>query len=176
MLTDRQIADKVVSRQNVDAYGELVKRYSARVFSKALGVVRSDDLAAEITQQTFIRAYTHLDDWQGRESIGPWLLVIAVRLSINYLDKARRRRIDAVDAGVWQDDYSEAHEQQLLALEEAIGALPFQDAEIIRLHYYQKKTTAEIAQQLHLSTANVLVKLHRIREKLKKQLNTPNNE
>lgn len=62
MLTDRQIADKVVSRQNVDAYGELVKRYSARVFSKALGVVRSDDLAAEITQQTFIRAYTHLDD------------------------------------------------------------------------------------------------------------------
>lgn len=99
-----------------------------------------------------------------------------MRLSINYLDKARRRRIDAVDAGVWQDDYSEAHEQQLLALEEAIGALPFQDAEIIRLHYYQKKTTAEIAQQLHLSTANVLVKLHRIREKLKKQLNTPNNE
>lgn len=176
MLTDRQIADKVISRQHIDSYGELVRRYSGKVYSKALGVVRSSDLAAEITQQTFVRAYTHLSDWQGTASIGPWLMAIAIRLSINYLDKARRRRTEAMDAGTLQDDYSEEREQMLLALEEAIDALPPQDADIIRLHYYKKQTAGDIARQLGLTTANVLVRLHRIRERLKKQLKPNDNE
>ena len=69
------------------------------------------------------------------------------------------------------DNYSDEHERRLQAMEEAIGRLPELDRNIIRLHYYKQKKAQEIAATLGLSANNVLVKLHRIREQLKKQIN-----
>lgn len=61
-MTDRQLVDSVLAG-HTRCYAELVSRYSARVLAKSMGVVRCQDLAAEITQQTFVRAYTHLAGW-----------------------------------------------------------------------------------------------------------------
>jgi RNA polymerase sigma-70 factor (ECF subfamily) len=58
----------------------------------------------------------------------------------------------------------------LSAMERAIGRLPDVDRQIIQLHYYKGKKTSEIAAMLNLSNSNVLVKLHRIREQLKKEM------
>jgi RNA polymerase sigma-70 factor (ECF subfamily) len=55
-------------------------------------------------------------------------------------------------------------------MEQAIGQLPEQDQTIIRLHYYQQQKTDEIAQQTGLSQSNVLVRLHRIRDRLRRSL------
>ena len=68
-----------------------MQRYGGMIFSKAIGIVRSDELAAEVVQQTFIRAYDRLDTWSGRQ-LGPWLVTIAMHTALNLLDKERRRR------------------------------------------------------------------------------------
>ena len=174
-MTDRQLVDSVLAGHTC-CYAELMSRYSAMVLAKAMGVVRCQDLAAEITQQTFVRAYTHLAGWQGSASIGPWLATMAVRLSLNALDEARRRRIDRIDSSLEPDEYRPEHEQQLQQLEQAIGNLPEPDRSIVRLHYYRRQTTADIARALHLTASNVLVRLHRIRQRLKKQFATDENE
>lgn len=90
-MTDRQLVTLVLGGKT-QAYSDIVSRHSALVFAKAMGVVRCRDLAAEIAQQTFVRAYTRLADWHGDDSIAPWLAMIAVRLSLTHLDTARRRR------------------------------------------------------------------------------------
>ncbi len=174
-MTDRQLADRVLGG-HTRSYAELVSRYSAMVLAKAMGIVRCQDLAADITQQTFIRAYTHLADWQGCASIGPWLATTAVRLSLNALDEARRRRANHEDSRMEPDAYSPEHEQLLQQLEQAIARLPEPDRSIVQLHYYRRQTTADIARALHLTAANVLVRLHRIRQRLKKQLTTDEDE
>lgn len=89
-MTDRQLVTLVLGGKT-QAYSDIVSRHSALVFAKAMGVVRCRDLAAEIAQQTFVRAYTRLADWHGDDSIAPWLAMIAVRLSLTHLDTARRR-------------------------------------------------------------------------------------
>ena len=68
------------------------------------------------------------------------------------------------------ETYSQEREEQLQRMERAISQLPPQDQKIIRLYYYNKVKTEDIAKALHLSQSNILVRLHRIRERLKKQL------
>ena len=61
-------------------------------------------------------------------------------------------------------------------MKKAIDQLPEQDRQIIAMHYFDGLKTDGIAAQLGLSQSNVLVKLHRIREKLRKELQNEDNE
>lgn len=70
-MEDQELVRQIISHRQTRCYADIVSRYSGMVFSKALGVVKRRDLAAEITQQTFVKAYTRLGDWRGGASIGP---------------------------------------------------------------------------------------------------------
>ncbi len=178
MMTDRELAYQVTQRGSQKAYAEIVHRYSGMVFSRAMGVMRSEEGAAEVTQQTFVRAYENLDTWRGTE-LGPWLTAIAAHTALKLLDKERRRRTSSIDdlptsvlgAIPVESSYSAEHEARLQQMEAAIAALPEQDQQLLRLHYYEQCKTADIARQTGLSQSNVLVKLHRIRERLKNFMN-----
>ena len=61
-------------------------------------------------------------------------------------------------------------------MEAAIAALPEQDQQLLRLHYYEQLKTADIARRTGISQSNVLVKLHRIRERLKDILTHKRND
>ena len=169
--------ERILTHREQRLYGVIVAKYSGIVLSKALGIVRDRDLAAEVAQQTFIKAYTDLGSWNGGESLAPWLTVIAAHTAINTLDKIKRRNTTPITTDFpEEEDFSEEHEQRLASLREAVNSLPPQDREIIMLHYYKNMKTEDIAEKLKLSPSNVLVKLHRTREKLKKQLKPENDE
>jgi RNA polymerase sigma-70 factor (ECF subfamily) len=177
-MDDKEIIADILKRGNSQAYATIMKRYSGLVYSRALGVMKSDYWAKEITQQTFVRAYQRLDSWRG-EALGAWLSAIAMHLAISYLDRARRRRTEPLDKGagaVADPEYSDEHEQRLQRMKKAIDQLPEQDRQIIAMHYFDGLKTDGIAAQLGLSQSNVLVKLHRIREKLRKELQNEDNE
>lgn len=164
-MTDRELVNRVLNDRHQQSFAEIVSRYSGMVFSKALSVVHREELAKEVAQQTFIRAYERLAYWR-KDSLGPWLAAIAMHLALNELER-ERRHAQPVPA---TDDYDPDREALLQRMEQAIGQLPEQDQTIIRLHYYQQQKTDEIAQQTGLSQSNVLVRLHRIRERLRRSL------
>lgn len=175
-MTDQQIVERILNHHEHRLFGVVVGKYSGVVLSKALGITRDKELAAEVSQQTFIKAYTNLDSWGGGASLAPWLTVIAAHIAINMLDKIKRRNDAPLPDDIpEEEDFSEEHEEKLAAMREAVKRLAPQDRQIIMLHYYKNMKTDEIAKTLKLSPANVLVKLHRIREKLKQQLNTKEN-
>ena len=94
-MTDRELAQQVIQGSH-SAFAEIVHRHSGMVFSKALGVMRTEEEAAEVTQQTFVRAYESIDAWRGQE-LGPWLAAIAVHTALKHLDKERRRHTTSLD-------------------------------------------------------------------------------
>ena len=184
-MTDRELVAQVIQGRQ-QAFAEIVHRYSGMVFSKALGVMHTEDGAAEVTQQTFVRAYESLAAWRGTK-MGAWLGIIAVHTALKLLDKERRRRtssldelpphtIDAAGSEPAESSYSEEHEARLQQMEAAIASLPEQDQQLLRLHYYEQQKTADIARRTGLSQSNVLVKLHRIRERLKNILTHERND
>lgn len=164
-MTDRELANKVLREHNQQCFAEIVRRYSGMVFSKALGIVKREELAKEIAQQTFVRAYERLAYWRG-DSLGPWLAAIAMHLALNELEH-EKRLVQSVPVA---DEYDPEREVLLQRMEQAIELLPEQDRQIIRLHYYEQKKTDEIARFTGLTQTNVLVRLHRIRERLRRTL------
>ena len=179
-MTDRELAQQVIQGSH-SAFAEIVHRYSGVVFSKALGVMRTEEGAAEVTQQTFVRAYESINDWRGTELI-PWLSAIAVHTALKLLEKERRRRTTSFDElppqalDAVEPSYSEEHEARLQQMEAAIATLPEQDQQLLRLHYYEQLKTSDIARHTGLSQSNVLVRLHRIRERLKDILTHERND
>lgn len=176
-MNDSQLVEKILHDGQTQLFGQLVKRYSSLVYSKALSILHNTDAAADVTQLTFIKVFTQLDTWNGAESMAPWLSVVAVHLAINAAQKKSRKHHVALDFDLQaRDDYCEEHEQKLQNLEKLVENLPDNERTIIQLHYYQKLTTELIAKQLNMTQSNVLVKLHRIREKLKQQLTEREHE
>lgn len=170
-MTDRELVNRVLSDSDQQSFAEIVKRYSGMVFSKSLAVVRQEDLAKDVAQQTFIRAYERLAYWHN-DSLGPWLVTIAMHTALNELERERRHAQQVPVA----EDYDPERETLLQRMEQAIDELPEQDRTIIQMHYYEHCKTDDIASATGLSQSNVLVRLHRIRDRLRKALTTINHE
>lgn len=56
---------RIVSHGNAAAFSEVVRCYSSVLYSKTLGVVKRTDVAQDIVQQAFCKAYQSLDTWRG---------------------------------------------------------------------------------------------------------------
>ncbi len=178
-MSDKDLVRQVIENGQTKGFEAIVKRYSGLLYSKALGVLHQGDLAADVVQQTFIKAYANLDTWRGNE-LGPWLNTIAMHLSLNMLEKERRRRVASIETqpGAMRataEEYSPERERMLQRMEKAISQLSDDDQRLIRMHYYDHLKTDEIADKMRLTQSNVLVRLHRVRERLRKQLNDERN-
>lgn len=171
-MDDAELIRRIVVSHETSLYGEVVRRYGNSVYASALGLVRDDDKAREVAQQAFVRAYTRLRYWHGG-NLGAWLSAIAMHVALNEMKRRRRRAAVPIDdnaLSLADDDDFQEHERKLASMEEAISRLPDEERELLRLHYSKGLKTAEIARKTGLTQSNVLVRLHRIREKLKKTL------
>jgi len=72
-----------------ESFGILVERYQGRLFAQALGLLGRSDEAEEVTQETFVRAWQHLDDLRDTSAFAGWL----GRIVANIATDRRRRRL-----------------------------------------------------------------------------------
>ncbi len=167
-MEDRIIVDSILKEGRKNLFSLIVKNYGGSVFSRALSITKNAEAAKDVAQQTFITAFVRLGSWNGRE-LGPWLATIAAHQALNLMEKEKRKSTENLEGSpLAVEEYSEERERQLQRMERAIAQLPQEDQDIIRLHYFKKMKTDEIADMMKLSHSNVLVKLHRIRQRLKK--------
>ena len=171
-LSDIELIQQVLHENDSRAFAALMNRYTSSVYGAAIRLMKDEDEAAEVTQMAFIQAYKQLYSWRG-ENFGAWVTIIANHLALRMLEKEKRRNIDDVtidDLTVCDEGYDEEKEQRLQALEGAVSQLPEQDRQIIRWHYYDGVSLAEIAKRLGQTENNVKVRVFRIRERLKKMM------
>jgi RNA polymerase sigma-70 factor (ECF subfamily) len=74
-------------RQDYEAFSKIVDAYQARVFGFVRRMVRNEEEAMDVTQEVFIKAFKHMERFDGRSSLRTWLFRIAHNLCI---DRARR--------------------------------------------------------------------------------------
>lgn len=168
-MTDSQIISHILERGEVHLFSLIVGRYSAEVFRAAMATAHNTSIAEEATQQAFIKAYENLHRWRGGLSIAPYLKMIAHNTALTLLEKATRGRTTPLnDCSIGAEEEYDWHKEELLTrLSEAIKQLPSEEQQIVQLFYWEKLRTADIAHRIGLSESNVLVRLHRIRQKLK---------
>lgn len=165
------LIERILHHDDTKAFEQLLMRYRATVWNTALSITHDTDLAAEVLQETFIKLWKRLDTWRG-ENIKAWINIIANHTAIDLLEKEKRRHTEPLNEhdSIEEINDQQEKEQQLQQLEKAIKTLSEQDQQIINLYYLQKIPIKQIAQQLSQTPNNIAVKLHHIRERLKKRI------
>lgn len=159
---------------NQDVFAMLVERYKDAVQNLAYRMLGNTTEAEDITQETFVRAYTQLATYKTAHKFSTWLLSIASHLAI---DQLRRRRflalpLEDVPFLEWIVDVGASPEQSALQGEQQdeiqhyLQRLPGKYRAVIVLRYWYDFSYEEIAQTLNLTPALVKARLHRARELL----------
>ncbi|MCD8185919.1 MAG: RNA polymerase sigma factor [Rikenellaceae bacterium] len=176
-LMDDTIIQQVLDG-DAEAFGVLVDRYSQRVFSWVVRVCGDREEAQEITQDAFMKAYTHLSRFEGKSGFSSWLYRIAYNTAVSYLRKRKRNRFvpldrsdrkspEAVAGGSgYSDSETGKKEIQLERLEQALARLTPEERALLVLFYTEEKSIRQMALILAVSEGNVKIRLHRTRKKL----------
>ncbi len=167
------------------AFSELVRHYDRRVFRMAKQITQNDDDAEDVLQEAFLKAYTHLDDFQGNSKFYTWIVRIAVNEALMKLRKRRSDRTvpldEPIDTGedevareiaVWEDNPEETYSREELAelLDEAIQSLKPAYRTVFVLRDIEELSIEETAEALNLSISAVKSRLLRARLQLREKL------
>jgi RNA polymerase sigma-70 factor (ECF subfamily) len=88
VASDARLVEEV-RRGDRDAFGILVTRYERRLHRLLRRLVHDQEQARDLAQETFLRVYQHLDQFDSSRRFGPWLFRVAVNLAVDWL---RRRK------------------------------------------------------------------------------------
>ena len=179
MKTDEQIVDAVKGgrRKGQDL---MVGRYGQEVFAMIARLTSDAMDAEELTQDTFLRAFSHIDSYDPqRASLGTWLCRIAYRLTLDFLKRRRPMIVSIEDTKVWQTDISDeqleaelstGREERIQRLEQLMDDLPPDERLLLTLHYFENRPLDECAFIMDATSHALANRLYRIRKKLYKQL------
>ncbi|MGA8027447.1 MAG: RNA polymerase sigma factor [Bryobacteraceae bacterium] len=170
---------------DMSAFSDLVKHYDRRVFRMAKQITQNDDDAEDVLQETFLKAYTHLDSFQGNSKFYTWLVRIAVNEALMKLRKRRSDRTvpldEPIDTGedemvreiaVWDENPEESYSREELAgiLDQAIQSLKPAYRTVFILRDIEELSIEETAEALNLSISAVKSRLLRARLQLREKL------
>ena len=169
------------------AFTVLVERYERKIFRLAKNITQNDEDAEDVLQETFLKAYSHMDSFQGQSKFYTWLVRIAVNEA---LMKLRKRKSDKevpldepTDTGedtvvreiaVWEDDPERkfGREELRRILENAIDGLRPAFRTVFVLRDIEEISTEETADLLGISVPAVKSRLLRARLQLREKLTT----
>src|SRR5450755_2092662 len=82
------------------AFTELVKRYDRKIYRLAKHITQNDEDAEDVLQETFLKAYEHLDGFQGNSRFYTWIVRIGVNEALMKLRKRKTSRTVSLDEEV----------------------------------------------------------------------------
>jgi RNA polymerase sigma-70 factor (ECF subfamily) len=160
---DAEIVGKVQNGDS-DAFEDLVTRHSRRVYRTLLGILGSPEEARDAMQDTFLKAYQHLGNFQGRSKFSTWLVSIASNTGLQLLRD--RKQLQSLDdemsdssessrprqVRAWVDDpeelYSKSETRELV--EQVVMKLPAKYRVVIMLRDIEQLSIGEAAAALNL--------------------------
>ena len=162
-------------RGEVDAFGELVRRYQTSVFNVCYRLLGEAREAEDITQEAFIRAYQRLETFDIERAFGPWIRRVGTNLCYNHLQRRRPPQVSLEDErdlplGSGEDTPENKLEASSRSemLRRAILELPPPYRVVIELRHFQEMSYAEIAETLDAPISQVKSHLFRARKSLAK--------
>lgn len=152
-------------------YAYFVKQYSKTVLNFVARMTDNIADAEELAQNAFVKAFKHLQDYEGRAAFLTWVSRIAYNETISHL---KRRKLHFIsidntnipDSEVPDDVFSTGDEERIQQLETALDLLPPDEKMLVHLYYYDDKPFKEIAFIMDTDENTLRVRLHRIRRKL----------
>ena len=157
----------------------LYEEFYGEVYFICLNILSNKEDAEDITQDTFIEAFTNLDSLKQPLSFKNWLSRIAANKAINFLKKMNRISLkdqEKLDAMGGSDEFESSFENKVIeadvyqTLIEMIQKLPQEQRMVVFLFYYQEMSVREIAELCGCSENTIKSRLRYARLFLKKEI------
>jgi RNA polymerase sigma-70 factor (ECF subfamily) len=170
---------------DASAFSELVERYERKIYRLAKHITQNDEDAEDVLQESFMKAYTHLDSFQGDSKFYTWLVRIAVNEALMKLRKRKTDRTVSLDEpqdtgedlvareiAVWDDDPEKKYSREELAdiLDKAVQSLKPSFRTVFVLRDIEELSTEDTAETLGISVPAVKSRLLRARLQLRERL------
>lgn len=141
------------------------ERFRGPVFAISLSILRDHALAADATQQTFIKAWQASSSYDANRELGPWMYAIARRTAIDIYRKQSRslvtEMVDSAEITPGMDAVWEMFE-----VRSALDKLPDDERQVMRLSHFEGLTHAQIAEHMGIPIGTVKSRSHRAHRRL----------
>jgi RNA polymerase sigma-70 factor (ECF subfamily) len=167
------------------AFTELVRRYEGKIFRLAQHITQNHEDAEDVLQETFLKAYEHLDQFQGNSKFYTWIVRIAVNQALMKLRKRKTDKSVSLDENIdtgddmvvreiaaWDENPEQHYSREEMAgiLNTAVEALAPPYRAVFVLRDIDELSTEETAEALDLSIPAVKSRLLRARLQLRDRL------
>ena len=153
-----------------EAFRILVRRHEDQYFAHAVRMTGRGDVAADLVQDSLIKAYTRLDRCRNPEKFGAWGFRIVANPCTDYLKNVRRKNLDldAVEPvpGDWDPDADLERGELRRRLDGALATLPPDQREAFVMKHEEGRSYEEMADLLGVSVGALKMRVHRARDAL----------
>lgn len=164
-LSEQEILKAVIAGKK-ELYQEIVARYMQTAYYVALGFVHNHQDALDISQDSFIRAYRKIRQYDPERPFFPWFYRVMKNLCMDHLKKLRRmKEVPLEDNLILQEEKYDRELKEVLW--RGIEELPFEQKEIIILRYFRQYSYQEIAEITNKPVGTVMSALFYAKKKLK---------
>ncbi len=186
MDTEKELSLEALKAGDREAFARLVDETSGHIYRVALQILGDEQDAEDVLQETYIKAFRSLPEFEGRSSLVTWLHRIAInealmlvrkhKLQVTSLDEGNSFDAQDEDEGMEIVDFCCLPEGELLSnesrrfLDKAIQNLPENLRVVFVMRDLEGLSIQETAEALNLSEANVKVRLMRARLHLRQEL------
>ena len=168
LVKKSQLGDKI-------AFEELVKRHQELVFSLSFKLTGNRELANDVAQEAFIRAWKAIGKFRGDSTFGTWIYRITVNTAWTLRKKAKKHyslNIEDTQEPVVVDEKKDPelvaiNSDLSLVLRKALNQIPLEQRIIVELKNIEGRSHKEIADYLDISVTAAKVRLHRAHQKLR---------
>jgi len=156
-----------------ESFEKLVLLTQDRIFAHCWRILQDEDEAADAAQETFVKVWFKLNQFDSRRRFLPWLYQIATNNCLDILRRARRLvRFDQLEVGgeIWQTGEKVDDLDQAIRAEEvrkAVAQLPKRYRAALSLYYFEEYRYREIAEIMGAPINTVKSWIRRGKEKLK---------
>ena len=168
LVKKSQLGDK-------SAFEELVKRHQDLVFSLSFKLTGNRELANDVAQEAFIRAWKAIEKFRGDSTFGTWIYRITVNTAWTLRKKAKKHYSLNIEDTQEPVVIDEKKDPELVAinsdlsvvLRKALNQIPLEQRIIVELKNIEGRSHKEIAYYLDISVTAAKVRLHRAHQKLR---------
>lgn len=176
MMTDKEISILISQGRLEEAFNELVKSYSERLYWHVRRFLCSHEDTDDLLQEIFIKIWAALPSFRGESQLFTWIYRIATNEALNHLQKMKVRqalRFSSIDEvmenRIEGDPWFNGDEAQR-ALSKAIQRLPSRQKAVFLMRYYEEIPYEDLSKIMSISTGALKASYHLAREKVQEDL------
>lgn len=175
---DRQLVERLRTPGKArEGFNEVIRLYSEPLYWQIRRLVQDHEDANDLLQNTFIKAWSSLENFRGDAKLSTWLYKIAINESLTFLARERRRNHLSLDSQegvlantIEADTYFEGDEAQRL-LRLAIAALPEKQRLVFNMKYFDDMKYEDISAILGTSVGGLKASYHLATKKIEQFIN-----